>query len=172
MPPARIGCPTRQQQCNQACDACCTYHVSINGTKFPPSPPTPEVWGGVYRGLRGGGGGVSGILYLDDPPEAPAQPEGDPKNVGLPTATRRLTRSRQGGPKRAAHASTPRHQGLAPAGFSGGGGGLRFFWGRAGYPPRRGWLVSWGHQARHDGSMKCHRFTPCPNMFHLKKISV
>ena len=46
--------------------------------------------------------------------------------MGLPTATRRRTRSRQGGSKRAAHACTLRHQGLTSAvvsGRAGGGGG-------------------------------------------------
>ena len=69
------------------------------------------------------GCGVSGIWYLVDPPEAPTQPEGVPENAGLPTTTRRLTRSRQGGSKRAAHACTLRHQGLTPALVSGWGGG-------------------------------------------------
>ena len=112
--------------------------------------------GGDRRGLEEGGRGlgegwervgegwervgeVSGIWYLVGPPEAPTQPEGVPENAGLPTTTRRLTRSRQGGSKRAAHACTLRHQGLTPAVVSGwGGGGLCWFGGCAGCPGRRG----------------------------------
>ena len=80
---------------------------------------------------------VSGIWYLVDPPEAPTQPEGFPENVGHPTATWRLTRSRQGGSKRAAHARTLRHQGLTPAVVLGvwGGGGAPLDWG-SGWVPR------------------------------------
>ena len=78
---------------------------------------------------------VSGIWYLVDPPKAPTQSEGVPENAGLPTATWRLTRSRQGGSKRAAHACTLRHQGLTPAVVSGWrGGGLRWCEGCAGCP--------------------------------------
>ena len=103
--------------------------------------------GGVRPGVRGGGGGsgwgsgggptrVSGIWYLVDPPEAPTQPEGFPENVGHPTATWRLTRSRQGGSKRAAHARTLRHQGLTPAVVLGvWGGGAPLDWG-SGWVPR------------------------------------
>ena len=79
------------------------------------------------------------VRYLVDPPEAPTQPEGFPENVGHPTATWRLTRSRQGGSKRAAHARTLRHQGLTSAvvlGVWGGGGGLRWMGGLAGFPSR------------------------------------
>ena len=94
-------------------------------------------WGGGGGGW-GGGCGVSGIWYLVDPPEAPTQPEGFPENVGHPTATWRLTRSRQGGSKRAAHARTLRHQGLTPAVVLGvwGGGGLRWIGGQVGFPAR------------------------------------
>ena len=62
------------------------------------------------------------VLVLDDPPEAPAQPEGDPENEGLPTATGRFTRSRPKGSKRAARGSTPSHRGPTLAGFHGAGG--------------------------------------------------
>ena len=40
---------------------------------------------------------VSGFSFQVDPPEAPAQLEGDPENEGLPTAIGRLTRSHQVG---------------------------------------------------------------------------
>ena len=91
-----------------------------------------EGWERVGRGL----GEVSGIWYLVDPPEAPTQPEGFPENVGHPTATWRLTRSRQGGSKRAAHARTLRHQGLTPAVVLGvWGGGAPLDWG-SGWVPR------------------------------------
>ena len=70
----------------------------------------------------------SGFRFQVDPPEAPAQLEGDPENEGLPTAIGRLTRSRQVGSKRAARGSTPRHRGLTLAGFRGGGGGPRSVW--------------------------------------------
>ena len=94
-----------------------------------PPPPRPGPHSPTEQPL------VSGIWYLVDPPEAPTQSEGVPENAGRPTATRRLTRSRQGGSKRAAHASTLRHQGLTPAVVSGwGGGGLRWFGGCAGCP--------------------------------------
>ena len=74
-------------------------------------------------GLRVGGGSEVLVLVLDDPPEAPAQPEGDPENEGLPTATGRFTRSRPRGSKRAARGSTPSHRGPTLAGFLGAGGG-------------------------------------------------
>ena len=66
---------------------------------------------------------VPGIWYLVDPPETPTPLEGCLENAGLPTTTRQLTWSRQGGSKRAAHACTLRHQGLTPAVVSGWGGG-------------------------------------------------
>ena len=80
-------------------------------------------WGAIRQ--RGGGlsgRGVSGFRFQVDPPEAPAQLEGDPENEGLPTAIGRLTRSRPVGSRRAARGSTPRHRGLTLAGFRGGGG--------------------------------------------------
>ena len=114
-------------------------------------------WGGDGVEMRwrwGGDGGrlVSGIWYLVDPPEAPTQPEGFPENVGHPTATWRLTRSRQGGSKRAAHARTLRHQGLTPAVVLGvwGGGGSAGLGVRLG-SPRVEWVASRGCQSRHVG---------------------
>ena len=77
-----------------------------------------EGWERVGEGwerVEDGGRGISGMWYLVDPPEAPTQSEGVPENAGLPNATRRLTRSRQDGSKRAAHAGTLRDQGLTPA---------------------------------------------------------
>ena len=81
-------------------------------------------------------GGMVLVLVLDDPPEAPAQPEGDPENEGLPTATGRFTRSRPKGSKRAARGSTPSHRGPTLAGFlgAGGGGGTALVW---------WWCFSW-----------------------------
>ena len=99
-------------------------------------------WETVRRGLGEGGRGLGeggrgfgdggrrfgrgcerfGFRFQVDPPEAPAQLEGDPENDGLPTAIGRLTRSRPVGSKRAARGSTPRHRGLTLAGFRGGGG--------------------------------------------------
>ena len=110
---------------------------------------------------------VSGIWYLVDPPEAPTQPEGVPKNAGLPTATRRLTRSRQGGSKRAAHARTLRHQGLTPAVVSGwgGGGGSAGSGAVLGARGSVGGLRLGGAWQGTTGSMECHCSTPCPNMF-------
>ena len=105
------------------------------------------LWGvGLWRGCEEW---VSGIWYLVDPPEAPTQPEGFPENVGHPTATWRLTRSRQGGSKRAAHARTLRHQGLTPAVVLGvwGGGGSAGLGVRLG-SPRVEWVASRGCQSR------------------------
>ena len=48
---------------------------------------------------------------------------GPRKSWGCPTANGRLTRSRQGGSKRAASGRTPRHRGRTQAGFVGRGRG-------------------------------------------------
>ena len=76
--------------------------------------------GGAGAVVAGAGGGVQ-VQVQDDLPEAPAQPEGDPENEGLPTATRRLTRSRLERSKRAARGGTPSHRGPTLAEFRGGG---------------------------------------------------
>ena len=109
----------------------------------PPTHPTHPHTPGWVGGRRSGGwvggwegwwvgGWVAGwvggwvlVVVLNDPPEAPAQPEGAPENEGLPTATWRLTRSRQERSKQAARGSTPRHRGPTLAVFlcAGGGGG-------------------------------------------------
>ena len=69
------------------------------------------------------------VQVQDDLPEAPAQPEGDPENEGLPTATRRLTRSRLERSKRAARGGTPSHRGPTLAEFRGGGSACGVGWG-------------------------------------------
>ena len=73
------------------------------------------------HGKEGWGGEGVQVQVQDDLPEAPAQPEGDPENEGLPTATRRLTRSRLVRSKRAARGGTPSHRGPTLAEFRGGG---------------------------------------------------
>ena len=100
------------------------------GMDCPPlHPPTQSVcgrrgWGGHGLGAQGvGGTGESGIWNLADPPEALAQPEGDPENVGRLTAKGRCTRSRQVGSKRAAGGGTPRQGDLRRPCFRLGGGG-------------------------------------------------
>ena len=59
-------------------------------------PGSSEVCaGGVCGSLAAVGvPSVSGFRFQVDPPEAPAQLEGDPENEGVPTAIGRLTRSR------------------------------------------------------------------------------
>ena len=91
-----------------------------------------DFWAGPGVVPRGGGLLVSGFRFQVDPPEAPAQLEGNPEKEGLPTAIGRLTRSRQVGSKRKARGSTPRHQGADTCRFQGGGG------------PRSVWVGRWG----------------------------
>ena len=74
-------------------------------------------WGGALGRCTG----EVQVQVQDDLPEASAQPEGDPENEGLPTATRRLTRSRLERSKRAARGGTPSHRGPTLAEFRGGG---------------------------------------------------
>ena len=93
---------------------------------------------------------VSGFRLQVDPPEAPAQLEGDPENEGLPTAIGRLTRSRQVGSNRAARGSTPRHRGLTLAGFRGRGVRVRCGWGGGGVPALRRFFPGRGRGQRGD----------------------
>ena len=89
---------------------------------------------GTYRGQW------AQVQVQDDLPEAPAQPEGDPENDGLPTATGRLTRSRLERSKRADRGGTPSHRGPTLAVFLGGGPRPVC----AGAPGRHGAHLRWG----------------------------
>ena len=85
---------------------------------------------------------------MGDPPEALAQPEGAPQNLGLPNRHGRFTRSRQGGPKRAASGRTPRHRGRTQAGFEalggvGGGSAVAVGMGRSSGAGSRTRLFRW-----------------------------
>ena len=61
------------------------------------------------------------VQVQDNLREAPAQPEGDPENEGLPSATRRLTRFCLERSKRAARGGIPSHRGPTLADFRAGG---------------------------------------------------